>query len=140
MNGMCIKDDAHLQKALRYYIASGKTEAGVVLNLDADPNSTATDKFFKLSKISIALLQTINAGGANNVKVTPCATDGNPRIIITQDGCSDSETEVPDLNKVFDTTTPVNVYLSKDDTWTWKERTGANQLTVDAGVAKLTLT
>lgn len=131
MNDMHIKNDTHLQKLLKYYLASGKSET-VSLNLDG---ASATDKTFKLSKISIALLQTLNAAG-KNVKVHACGTHNNPvKIIVTQDG-SDGKTEVPDLNNVFDAAT--DVYLASNTTWTWKQRTGLNQLTVDANVASLT--
>ena len=140
MSGMHIKNDTHLQKALKYYIASGKTENPVVLNLDG---ASASDKTFKLSKISIALLQTI--GG--KVLVTPCTTHNNPvKVIVTQDGqdaigLADAK-DVPALNNVFDTTNPVDVYLSKDCQWTWSDKikTGAvvGELTVDAGVKSIT--
>lgn len=129
MNNMHIKNDTHLQKLLKYYIASGKTE-NVSLNLDG---ASATDKTFKISKNSIALLQSIPG---NKVKVHACATHNNPvKIIVTQDG-SDGKTEVPDLNKVFDAAT--DVYLASGTNWTWKQRTGLNQLTIDANVASLT--
>lgn len=131
MDGMHIKNDTHLQKLLKYYIASGKSE-NVSLNLDG---ASATDKTFKISKNSIALLQTLNAAG-KNVKVHACTTHNNPvKIIVTQDG-SEGKTEVPDLNNVFDAAT--DVYLASNTTWTWKQRTGLNQLTVDAKVASLT--
>lgn len=131
MNGMHIKNDTHLQKLLKYYLASGKSET-VSLNLDG---ASATDKTFKLSKISIALLQTLNAAG-KNVKVHACTTHNNPvKIIVTQDG-SDGKTEVPDLDDVFDA--PTDVYLASGTTWTWKQRTGANQLTADAFVTSIT--
>lgn len=128
MNGMDINSDTHLQKLLKYYLASGKTESPVVLNL------TSTNGEFKISKISIALLQTINAN--YNVKVNP----GALKIIVTQDdqaelGLADKK-EVPELNNVFSAAT--DVYLSKDCEWTWKERTGANQLTVDGNVNSIT--
>jgi len=118
MNGMHITDDNHLQKALRYYIASGKKDA-VTLNLDG---ASASDKTFKLSKISIALLQHINAGGVK-VLVQACTeTDHNtPKIIVTQDGQADlglaDKKEVPALNNVFAVAT--DVFLSKDCQWTW---------------------
>lgn len=127
MNNMHIKNDAHLQKLLKYYLASGKTET-VSLNLDGDAN-----KEFKISKNSIALLQSIPG---NKVKVHACGTHNNPvKIIVTQDG-SDGKTEVPELNGVFDAAT--DVYLASNTTWTWKQRTGLNQLTIDANVASLT--
>jgi hypothetical protein len=135
MNDMHIKNDTHLQKLLKYYIASGKTE-NVSLNLDGE---AITDPYyvgkFEISKNSIALLQSIPG---NKVKVHACATHNNPvKIIVTQDG-SDGKTEVPDLNNVFDAAT--DVYLASNTTWTWKERTApaANVVTVDAGVASLT--
>ena len=139
MNGMHIKNDAHLQKALKYYIASGKTEAGVVLNLDG---ASSSDKTFKMSKLSIALLQTINAT-ATKVLVQPCTSHNNPvKVIITQEGQADlglaDKTEVPNLDKVFYVAT--DVYLGSGYTWTWKERTApaANQLTIDNKVSSIT--
>ena len=136
MNGMHIKNDTHLQKLLKYYIASGKTE-NVSLNLDG---ASATDKTFKLSKISIALLQTIN-NKTTKVTVQACGTHNNPvKIIVTQDGSEGDlislKTEVPDLNNVFAAAT--DVYLASATNWTWKERTGANQLTIDANVNSIT--
>jgi len=126
-----IKNDTHLQTVLRYYIATGKNTA-YVLNLDKD-----TDGEFKISKKSIALLQTINASGIK-VTVKPCAIDGAhapARIVVTQVG-TEGKTEVPDLNNVFAVAT--DVYLSSDCTWTWKERTGTNTLTIDANVNSIT--
>ena len=139
MNGMHIKSDTHLQKLLKYYLASGKGEA-VTLNLDG---ASASDKTFKISKISIALLQA--TGG--KVKVKGCGEHNNPvKIIVTQDGQADlglaAATEVPELNNVF--AAPTDVYLAAkntdgtDITWTWKQRTGTNQLTVDGNVSSLT--
>lgn len=132
MNGMHIKNDEHLQKALKYYIASGKTE-NVSLNLDG---ASATDKTFKLSKLSIALLQTINAS-AEKVKVHACTSHNTPKIIITQDGQDAiglaAKTEVPALNKVFDAIT--EVYLSKDCNWTWSNATA---LPIDTYVKSIT--
>lgn len=136
MNNMHIKSDAHLQKLLKYYIASGKTE-NVVLNLDQA--GTGANNVFKISKLSIALLQTINAS-SNKVLVQACGTHGTPKVIVTQEGQADlglaDKKEVPALNKVFNT--PTAVYLSKDCEWTWMERTGSNQLTIDANVTSIT--
>lgn len=136
MNKMHIKSDTHLQKLLKYYLASGKNEVATLL-LDKD-----ADNEFKLSKLSIALLQTINASGVK-VLVKACdevdgvaSTAHTPgKIVVTQTD-SDGKTEVPDLNKVF--ATPTDVYLAKNTTWTWKQRTGLNQLTIDANVKSLT--
>ena len=137
MSGMHIKDDAHLQKALKYYIASGKSliETGVVLNLDQA--GTGANNFFKISKTSIALLQTINKTVPNNVLVQACTTHGTPKVIVTQEG-STGKTEVPDLDKVF--AVPTDVFLAAGTDWTWKERTApaANVVTVDANVKSLT--
>ena len=128
MNGMDIRNDAHLQKLLKYYIASSKNnEPNVALNLLP---ASATDNTFKISKMSIALLQTINRG-ANKVYV-----------IVTQDGQGDlglaDKKEVPELDDVFNT--PTDVALSKDCEWTWKERTApaANVVTIDGNVNSLT--
>jgi len=145
MNGMHITDDHHLQKALRYYIASGKNEA-VTLNLDG---ASASDKTFKLSKISIALLQTINAAG-HDVKVQPCTSHNNPvKIIITQDGQTAenglaNKTEVPALNNVF-ASASTEVYLAAKNSdgtaiaWTWGGGSDAKTaLTVDAKVKSIT--
>ena len=133
MNNMHIKNDTHLQKLLKYYIASGKTE-NVSLNLDGE---AITDPYyvgkFEISKNSIALLQSIPG---NKVKVHACTTHNAPvKIIVTQDG-SDGKTEVPELDDVFDA--PTDVYLASGTNWTWKQRTGANRLTIDANVASLT--
>ena len=134
MNEMHIKDDGHLQQALKYYIASGKTE-DVVLNLDG---ASDEDKTFKLSKISIALIQSI---AGNKVKVQACATHHNPvKIIITQEG-SAGKTLVPNLNGVFAAAT--DVYLAGDGTtWTWSDKikTGdvVGKLTIDANVNSIT--
>ena len=143
MNGMHVKNDRHLQKLLKYYIASGKTnETSVVLNLD---EASSTDNTFEISKISIALLQTINAGGTNTVKVQACNIHGTPKIIVTQDGQSDlglaDAKEVPALNGVFAAAT--DVYLASDCEWTWGGNYGINDdgtdpLPVDANVSSLT--
>ena len=138
MNGMHIKNDTHLQKALKYYIASGKTETPVVLYLDQA--GTGANNVFKISKISIALLQTINKT-TNKVLVEACGTHGTPKIIVTQDGQADlglaDKKEVPALNKVFNAAT--DVFLSKDCEWTW---TGGDDfktaLPVDGNVKSLT--
>lgn len=140
-----IVNDAHLQKYLKFYMASGKEDA-VELVLDGD-----ADKSFKLSKISIALLQTINRGAENKVLVKACNIEdhnapegGKVKIIVTQDGQADvtpsqaDKKEVPALNDVFAEPTPV--YLSADCNWTWKERTDpeANELPIDKNVESLT--
>ncbi len=138
MNGMHIKSDAHLQKLLKYYIASGKNE---VVTLNLDQAGSGANNVFKISKLSIALLQTINAS-SNKVLVQACGTHGTPKIIVTQDGQAElglaDKKEVPALDKVF--AVPTNVYLASGTDWTWKERTApeANQITVDANVASLT--
>ena len=134
MDKMHIKSDDHLQKLLKYYIASGKNDAATLL-LDKDG-----DNEFKLSKLSIALLQTINKSGIK-VLVKACdevdgvaSTAHTPgKIVVTQVG-SDGKTEVPELDKVFAAAT--DVYLA-NTTWTWKERSGANQLKTDANVNKI---
>lgn len=136
MNDMHIKNDEHLQKLLKYYLASGKTETGVVLNLDGDAN-----KEFKISKISIALLQTINQT-TKKVTVRACATHNNPvKIIVTQDGQTElglaDKKEVPSLVKVFKNAT--NVYLSSDCEWTWGGGTdGKTALKIDGQVSSIT--
>ena len=133
MSTLHIKNDRHLQTVLRYYIATGKSTA-YVLNLDKDAAGE-----FKISKKSIALLQTINRSGLK-VTVKPCALDAAhapSKIVVTQEG-TDGKTEVPNLDNVF--ATPTHVYLSKDCNWTWKERTPAvsNKLTIDANVTAIT--
>ena len=137
---MDIKNDAHLQKALKFYIATGGGY-DATLNLDAE-----ADGNFKISKISIALLQTINAAGPNTVKVQGCGTHTPDSIIITQEGQAAmglaDKTEVPALNNVFAAAT--DVYLSKDYTWTWSGRseTPAEDykaaLAIDANVTSIT--
>ena len=140
MNNMHIKSDEHLQKCLKYYIASGKDAAATLL-LDKE-----TDGNFKISKISIALIQTIQAAG-HNVKVKACDEVGHEpaKIIITQEGqdkiaALKDKTAVPNLANVFAAAT--DVYLSKDYTWTWSDKikTGGvdGKLTIDAGVNSIT--
>ena len=128
-----IKDDAHLQTYLKYYIASGKqNNAGqdnIVLILDGD-----ADKEFKLSKLSIALLQTINSvDGKPTVKVQGCDLTTDPhnapsanepvKIVVTQEGQDllnpslATKKEVPALNNVF--AAPTRVYLASNTEWTW---------------------
>ena len=131
MSTLHIKNDNHLQTVLRYYIATGKSTA-YVLNLDKD-----ADGEFKISKKSIALLQTINSS-AVKVTVKPCGLDaahGPVKIVVTQDG-TEGKTEVPELDDVF--AVPTAVYLSKHCQWTWKERTAPNKLTIDANVSAIT--
>ena len=123
-----IKSDAHLQTLLKFFIASGKSGA-VTLNLDED-----TDHEFKLSKISIALLQTINSVTGNNVKIQPCNITGGhapERIVITQVG-SENKKAVPALNDVFAAAT--HVYLA-NTTWTWDDD---DDLPVDGKVTDIT--
>ena len=142
MDGMHIKSDEHLRKLLKYYLASGKGDDAILL-LDKDE-----DNEFKISKISIALIQTIQNAG-HNVKVKACdaeATHTPAKIVITQDGQAalglTGKTEVPALNNVFAVAT--NVYLSKKYTWTWSGRseTPAEDykaaLTVDDKVTSIT--
>ena len=142
MNGMHIINDTHLQKALKYYIASGKDETGAVLLLDKD-----ADNEFKISKLSIALLQTINKT-SNNVLVKACDADAThtpDRIVITQEGQTGDlagKTEVPALNKVFAAAT--EVILAKNTNWTWTEGDAADgkipggKLTIDGNVKSIT--
>ena len=112
-----IKSDDHLQTVLKYYIASGKT-APVELSLDKNSSNT-----FALSKISIALLQTINKT-STKVTIKPCTTEGHTPtgIIITQAGqkgtALEDATDVPSLEKVFAAAT--SVQLSGGYNWTWK--------------------
>jgi len=122
MDGMHIKNDEHLQKLLKYYIASGKTE-NVNLKLDK-----GADGNFKLSKISIALIQTIDAEG-HHVRIGACgdAAHKPSKIIITQDGQKalglGNATEVPALNNVFAAGTDVYLAAKNSDgtdiAWTW---------------------
>lgn len=149
-----IVNDAHLQKYLKFYMASGKEDA-VELVLDGD-----ADKSFKLSKISIALLQTINRSAENKVLVKACdkedhnaPEDGKVKIIVTQDGQADvtpsqaDKKEVPALNDVFAEPTPVYLAAKNSDgtdiAWTWggnyAEGDNADgKLPIDENVASLT--
>ncbi len=142
MDKMHIIDDNHLQKLLKFYLASGKTENATLL-LDKDE-----DGEFKISKISIALLQTINAG-SSKVLVKACdeidgvaSTEHTPgRIVVTQDGQTElglaDKKEVPALYNVFATATPV--YLSKDCQWAWGGGEDAKTaLEIDANVSSIT--
>ena len=145
-----IVNDAHLQKYLKFYMASGKEDA-VELVLDGDANNE-----FKLSKISIAMLQTINRGAENKVLVKACdiadtphnaPENGKVKIIVTQDGQSGSlaaKKEVPTLNDVFAEPTPVFLAAATDWTWsgdydgTFDEDADNEALTIDENVASLT--
>ena len=113
MDGMCVRDDAHLQKLLSYYaqykknnplyneVKNGRT--AVVLNLDP------TSGQFELSKTSIAMLRELNAGATQKyVSIQPCVKSehGAPAIIITGGG------EIPEMNLVFEK--PIEKGLFKD--------------------------
>jgi hypothetical protein len=134
MSVMHIENDAHLQKALKFYIASGKTE-NVVLNLDKD-----ADGEFKISKISLALIKTIGGG---KVKVKACATGGHTpaKIVVTQAGQAEipslaDKKEVPALMQTFAALT--DVYLSKDYEWTWAGGDdGKTALAIDGNVTSI---
>jgi hypothetical protein len=143
-----IVDDEHLQTYLKFYMASGKTQ-GANLVLDGDDNNS-----FRLSKLSIALLQTINRNlpaNAQPVKVAPCTIadedhnapeGGRVKIIVTQDGQTTDELKdlkaVPDLKDVFATkavfteeageveVAPVPVYLASNTEWTWGSEIGTD--------------
>lgn len=154
MSEMHITNDGELQNALKFYIASGKN-TGAILKLDG---KSETDKTFELSKISIALLQTINRSATVNLEAQPavdtrvlvqaCDEHNAPvKIIVTQEGQSGdlaTKIEVPTLDNVFATETAV--YLSKDYTWTWngeiKNTVGddvvAGQLKIDEMVTSIT--
>lgn len=144
MDKMHIIDDTHLQKLLRFYLASGKNDnATLLLDKDADGE-------FKISKISIALLQTINAS-SSKVLVKACdeidgvaSTLHKPgKIVVTQDGqealgLADKK-EVPALDKVFAIGSATDVYLSSACEWTWAGgEDGETALPVDADVKSLT--
>jgi len=149
MDKMHIIDDTHLQKLLRFYLASGKNDnATLLLDKDADGE-------FKISKISIALLQTINAG-SSKVLVKACdeidgvaSTLHKPgKIVVTQDGQADlglaDATEVPALNKVFAVATDVYLAAKNSDgitkiAWTWAGgEDGKTALTIDDKVSSIT--
>lgn len=156
-----IVNDAHLQKYLKFYLASGKT-GGANLVLDG---AAENDTTFEISKISIALLQTINrnlAPNAQPVKVAPCVLDAHHagpathrvKIVVTQDGQTGDLADmkaVPDLADVFATVAKfdndevevaaVPVYLSSKCTWTWGSEIGTDGngiLPIDAQVASIT--
>ena len=156
-----ITNDAHLQKYLKFYLASGKT-GGANLVLDG---AAENDTTFEISKISIALLQTINRNlpeNAKPVKVAPCVLDAHHagpkthrvKIVVTQDGQTGALAEmkaVPDLADVFATkakfendevdVAAVPVYLSSKCTWTWGSEIGTEGngiLPIDKQVASIT--
>ena len=156
-----ITNDAHLQKYLKFYLASGKT-GGANLVLDG---AAENDTTFEISKISIALLQTINrnlAAGAKPVKVAPCVLDDHHagpkthrvKIVVNQDGQTGALADmkaVPDLADVFATkakfendevdVAAVPVYLSSKCTWTWGSEIGTEGngiLPIDEQVASIT--
>lgn len=142
MDGMHIQDDEHLQTALKFIKASEmEIDEPFTLLLDKDD-----DDEFKMSKISIALLQTINAEDTK-VLVKACdEVDGEEsdahtpeRIVITQAGQTTanglaSKTHVPALEKVFAVAT--DVYLSKDYDWTWSKN---EEIKMDNKVQSITI-
>lgn len=118
MDGMHVKDDAHLIKLLRYYrdkkMTGDYAESGVDFYLDED-----ADGEFKISKTAIALAQSVNADvqGTGNVALHVCTEHGNPTVVVFNDG---TDTEVPALDKVFGD--PIDVELA-EMAWTWDEST-----------------
>lgn len=121
MNGMHVEDDPHLQKLLNFYLLKMENEnyeEGCKLYLDAD-----ADGEFKISKTSITLMQQINEEVANPLNVAlylcnnkPAPHNGiKPTIVVTNN--EEEGQEVPSFHKVFGQ--EVDVYLSKDCTWTW---------------------
>ena len=139
MNNMHIKSDSHLQDLLKFIIASGKVnniENTITLLLD-----NTTGGAFNLSKISIALLQTINAGnGAPKVLVKACQEEGHhpSGIKITQYGQEaigqGAKKDVPSLKNVFAEATRVD--LSDQYDWTW---TSSDAIPMDDKVTSITL-
>lgn len=116
MNGMCVENDAHLNKLLNYYAQYKKgtiydeynttTGEGIVLKLEAGE--------FELSKENIALLREINAE-KDLILLDWC--EGHSRAVANKLVVTGGE-EVPELSHVFLHETAV--YLSEED-WTWNE-------------------
>lgn len=141
MNKMHIVDDDHLQTALKFIIAS-EMVINNPITLLLDKNSTG---IFALSKISIALLQTINAEG-DKVLIKACdEVDGEPSnahkpnaIVITQYGQDklglSAKKDVPSLENVFAELT--SVQLSSNYAWEWSS---ANAVAMDDNVKNITL-
>lgn len=119
MNGMHVKDDYHLIQLLRYYrdykLGTEYEEEMVDLYLDAD-----ADKEFKISKTSIALMQSINAGDMK-VRLNVCRKHGNPIVVVTNNAKEGKE--VPEFTRVF--AHELDVYLEAQD-WTWNETAAKN--------------
>lgn len=134
MDGMCVIDDAHLQKLLNYYIAKKKGNSDKEISeekngTDIILNLNATDGVFRLSTTSIDLLRTINKDITTEklVSIQPCKTHGNPDIVIfvgeDSEGVKDNN-EVRDLNLVFESQI-ANVTLD-NEAWTWNNTAKKN--------------
>lgn len=116
MNGMCVENDAHLNKLLNYYAQYKKgtiydeynstTETGIVLKLEVGE--------FELSKENIALLREINAE-KDLILLDWC--EGHSRAVANKLVVTGGE-EVPELSHVF--VNPTEVYLSEEE-WTWND-------------------
>ena len=115
MNGMCVQDDAHLNKLLKYYAQYKKgtiydeysnANGGIVLKLDA------TDGVFELSKENIELLREINAE-KDLILLDWCTKARSTNKLVVTGG-----EEVPELSHVF--VNPTEVYLSEEE-WTWND-------------------
>lgn len=120
MNGMHVRNDAHLIQLLRYYrdykLGTVYEEQKVTLYLDKDG-----DNEFKISKTSIALMQSINGSGTDRIELIVCSKHGTPAVVVTNN--EKEGKEVPTFNKVFGDN--VNVYLEKQD-WTWNDKAKKN--------------
>ena len=120
MDGMHVRNDNHLIQLLRYYrdykLGTKYEEDKVNLLLDAD-----ADGEFKISKTSIALMQSINTSGTNKIALHVCNEHGTPAIVVTNNAKEGKE--VPSFNKVFGHV--VDVYLQNQD-WTWSQTSYKN--------------
>ena len=120
MNGMHVRDDAHLLQLLRFYrdykLGTEYAESDVILYLDAENGK------FEISKAAIALVQGLNGNPNTNIKLEVCTEHGNPQIVVFNNG---EDKEVPSFSYVFNS--QVEVFL-KNQEWTWngnsKKETG----------------
>lgn len=119
MDGMHVRDDEHLLQLLRYYrdykLGTEYEEDMVDLYLDED-----FENEFKISKTSIALMQSINAAEMK-VRLNVCRQHGNPIVVVTNNAKEGKE--VPEFTRVFAHT--LEVYLEAQD-WTWNETVAKN--------------
>lgn len=120
MDGMHVKDDAHLQKMLNYYneVKKGtqyaETKANTDIKLYLDPNVNGE---FELSLTTIELLQKINEGCSyndKNISIQPCNVPAHGNVP-TEIVVTGADNEIPNMDLCFESNTAVTLR----GTWNW---------------------